>query len=193
MNIEHTEFPGLFLVKPQVLKDHRGYFFEAFNYRKFKDQTGIDITFVQDNQSSSRYGVMRGLHYQLEPYGQAKLVRVLDGKILDVVVDLRQDSPTFGKSYTLVMQHTDHTQLFVPKGFAHGFVVLSESAEVIYKCDDYYTPSYERGLLYNDPVLEIDWQVPENEMLMSEKDKGLPPLDSAEYNFSYTPHSTTTP
>lgn len=191
MNIEQTDFPGLFLVKPQILEDHRGYFFEAFNYRKFKDQTGIDITFVQDNQSSSKYGVMRGLHYQLEPYGQAKLVRVLDGRILDVVVDLRADSPTFGKSYTLAMDHTDHTQLFVPKGFAHGFVVLSDMAEVIYKCDNYYTPTYERGLLFNDPVLEIDWQVPEEDMLMSEKDKGLPALDKAEYNFSYMSQRTT--
>ncbi|MFA0962056.1 dTDP-4-dehydrorhamnose 3,5-epimerase [Roseivirga sp. BDSF3-8] len=193
MQIIKTEFPGLFLVKPRILEDHRGYFYEAFNYRTFRDLTGIDITFVQDNQSTSHFGVMRGLHYQLEPYGQAKLVRVLHGRIVDVVVDLRRDSPTFGKSYTLEMSHEDHTQIFVPKGFAHGFVVLSEKAEVIYKCDAFYTPAEERGLYYNDPVLNIDWRVAEEDIIISEKDKKLPLLKDAEYNFSYSGHSTIIP
>ncbi|MEO5948576.1 MAG: dTDP-4-dehydrorhamnose 3,5-epimerase [Chitinophagaceae bacterium] len=170
-----TEFPGLLIFEPNVFEDSRGYFFEAYNEKQFQ-QEGIDIRWVQDNQSSSSYGVIRGLHYQLPPYDQTKLVRVLRGKILDVVVDIRKGSPTFGKSFSKVLSAKNKRQLFIPKGFAHGFSVLSEKTEVLYKCDGFYNKESEGGIIYNDPALEIDWRIPVEEAIVSDKDKVLTTL-----------------
>lgn len=176
MRIEETLLPGCFLVHDTFHGDHRGYFFESFNRKTFLAQTGLDINFVQDNQSHSQKGVLRGLHFQLGDAVQAKLVRVLQGKVLDVAVDVRQQSPTFGKHVAVELSEDSHTQLFVPRGFAHGFVVLSEEATFFYKCDNYYNPATEAGIIFNDPALAINWQLPENELLLSAKDKVLPTL-----------------
>ncbi len=179
-----TDFPGLLVFEPNVFEDSRGYFFEAYNEKNFQ-QEGIDIRWVQDNQSSSTYGVIRGLHYQLDPYGQTKLVRVLRGKILDVVVDIRKDSPMYGKSYTKVLSAKNKRQLFIPKGFAHGFSVLSERAEVLYKCDGYYNKESEGGIIYNDAALEIDWRITDEEAVVSDKDKILPTLSECKNTFVF--------
>ena len=168
-----TTFPGLIIIEPVVFEDSRGYFFEAFNERVFADNN-IDIVFVQDNQSLSTYGVIRGLHFQAPPFAQTKLVRVLVGTILDTVVDLRVGSPTYGESFSIELSAENRKQLFVPKGFAHGFAVTSETAEVLYKCDGYYNKASERGILYNDPALGIDWSIPANKAVVSDKDKLLP-------------------
>ena len=164
-----TDFPGLIIIEPTVFKDSRGYFFESYNENNFK-AAGIEIKFVQDNQSKSSYGVIRGLHYQLEPHAQTKLVRVLSGIILDVAVDLRKGSPTFGKTFSLELSAANNKQLLVPKGFAHGFSVLSETAEVLYKCDAFYNKESEAGILYNDSTLNIDWGVPAGKSIISDKD-----------------------
>lgn len=179
-----TEFSGLQVFEPNVFEDSRGYFFEAYNEKQFQ-QEGIDIRWVQDNQSSSSYGVIRGLHYQLPPYDQTKLVRVLRGKILDVVVDIRKGSPTFGKSFSKVLSAKNKRQLFIPKGFAHGFSVLSEKAEVLYKCDGFYNKETEGGIIYNDPALEIDWRIPAEEAIVSDKDKVLPTLTDCRNSFVF--------
>jgi len=179
-----TELPGLLVFEPNVFEDSRGYFFEAYNEKQFQ-QEGIDIRWVQDNQSSSTYGVIRGLHYQLPPYDQTKLVRVLRGKILDVVVDIRKGSPTFGKSFSKVLSAKNKRQLFIPKGFAHGFSVLSEKAEVLYKCDGFYNKESEGGIIYNDPALEIDWRIPAEEAIISDKDKVLPTLAECRNSFVF--------
>lgn len=179
-----TEFPGLMVFEPNVFEDSRGYFFEAYNEKLFQ-QEGIDIRWVQDNQSSSTYGVIRGLHYQLPPFDQTKLVRVLRGKILDVVVDIRKGSPTYGKSYAKVLSAKNKRQLFIPKGFAHGFSVLSDKAEVLYKCDGLYNRESEGGIIYNDPALEIDWRIPTEEAIISDKDKVLPTLAECRNSFVY--------
>jgi len=179
-----TELPGLLVFEPNVFEDSRGYFFEAYNEEQFQ-QEGIDIRWVQDNQSSSTYGVIRGLHYQLPPYDQTKLVRVLRGKILDVVVDIRKGSPTFGKSFSKVLSAKNKRQLFIPKGFAHGFSVLSEKAEVLYKCDGFYNKESEGGIIYNDPALEIDWRIPAEEAIISDKDKVLPTLAECRNSFVF--------
>ncbi len=179
-----TDFPGLFVFEPNVFEDSRGYFFEAYNEKQFQ-QEGIDIRWIQDNQSSSAYGVIRGLHYQLPPFDQTKLVRVLRGKILDVVVDIRKGSPTFGKSYTKVLSAKNKKQLFIPKGFAHGFSVLSEKAEVLYKCDGFYNKESEGGIIYNDPALTIDWRIPSEDAIVSDKDKILPTLTECRNSFVY--------
>lgn len=176
MRIEETLLPGCFLVHDTFHGDHRGYFFESFNRKTFLDQTGLDINFVQDNQSHSQKGVLRGLHFQQGDAVQAKLVRVLKGKVLDVAVDIRPKSPTFGKHVAVELSEDSHTQLFVPRGFAHGFVVLSEEATFFYKCDNYYHPASEAGIIFNDPVLAINWQLPGTELLLSAKDKVLPTL-----------------
>jgi dTDP-4-dehydrorhamnose 3,5-epimerase len=168
-----TTFPGLIIFEPALFEDSRGYFFESYNERSFHEN-GIDIKFVQDNQSRSSYGVIRGLHYQKPPHAQTKLIRVLSGVILDAVVDLRTGSPTFGESFALELSGENRKQLLVPKGFAHGFSVTSETAEVIYKCDAYYNKESERGIMYNDPELNIDWQIPANKAVVSDKDKLLP-------------------
>ena len=167
-----------------MFEDSRGYFFEAYNEKQFQ-QEGIDIRWVQDNQSSSTYGVIRGLHYQLPPFDQTKLVRVLRGKILDVVVDIRKGSPTFGKSFSKVLSAKNKRQLFIPKGFAHGFSVLSEKAEVLYKCDGFYNKESEGGIIYNDPALEIDWRIPAEEAIISDKDKVLPTLAECRNSFVF--------
>lgn len=184
MPFQETDMPGVLIFEPNVFEDSRGYFFESYNENLFRQQ-GIDIRWVQDNQSSSSFGVIRGLHYQLSPHAQTKLVRVLRGKILDVVVDIRKDSPTYGKSFSKVLSAKNKRQLFIPKGFAHGFSVLSEKAEVMYKCDDYYNKESEGGILYNDPVLKIDWRIPLETAIVSEKDKQLPLLTDCKNSFVF--------
>ena len=179
-----TDIPGLLVINPPVFEDSRGYFFESYNENVFK-QNGVDLRWVQDNQSSSTYGVIRGLHYQLPPFAQTKLVRVLRGKILDVVVDIREGSPTYGKAYSAVLSAKNKKQLFIPHGFAHGFSVLSEKAEVLYKCDNFYSKESEAGILYNDPALKIDWRIPEGEEIVSDKDKILPLLENCRNTFVY--------
>jgi dTDP-4-dehydrorhamnose 3,5-epimerase len=182
MNIISTGFKDLFILEPKVLGDSRGYFMESFN-RKTLLQVGIELNFVQDNQSSSKQGVLRGLHFQNPPYAQTKLVRVLSGAILDVVVDLRRGQSTFGKYFSIELSSVNKMQLLVPKGFAHGFVVLSDQAEVFYKCDEYYQPSADGGLLFSDPAIGIDWKIKADELILSEKDKVHPKLAEANFKF----------
>ena len=179
-----TTIPGLLVFEPNVFEDSRGYFFESFNLEVFS-AAGIDINFVQDNQSSSQYGVIRGLHYQLEPFAQSKLVRVLSGTIMDVAVDIRKGSPTFGKNFSVELSAENKKQLFVPKGFAHGFSVLSEKAEVFYKCDTFYNKESEAGFFYDDKKLGIDWMIPKGKEIISEKDKQLPSIAECRNNFTY--------
>ncbi len=165
-----TAFPGLMIFEPTVFGDSRGYFFESYNEKVFNDN-GIEIKFVQDNQSRSCYGVIRGLHYQNPPHAQTKLVRVLSGTILDVAVDLRRGSPGYGKHFLIELSAENKKQLLVPRGFAHGFSVLSETAEVMYKCDAYYHKESERGMMYNDTDLNIDWRIPADKSVVSDKDQ----------------------
>ncbi|HVX49019.1 MAG TPA: dTDP-4-dehydrorhamnose 3,5-epimerase [Chitinophagaceae bacterium] len=176
MKIEASPLPGCFVIHDTVYGDSRGGFFESFNRKTFYELSGVDADFVQDNQSTSMHGVLRGLHFQKGDAAQAKLVRVLQGVVLDVAVDLRKDSPTFGKHYSIELSSTSHTQLFIPRGFAHGFVVLSDTAVFFYKCDNYYNKEAEGGLMYNDPQLAIDWRLGEKELILSEKDKVNPTL-----------------
>jgi dTDP-4-dehydrorhamnose 3,5-epimerase len=168
-----TGIPDLLVFEPVVFNDSRGFFYESYNQKIFGG-AGVETQFVQDNQSRSTYGVIRGLHYQVPPYAQAKLVRALVGTILDVVVDVRKGSPTFGKVYSIELSAQNKKQLFVPAGFAHGFSVLSDVAEVMYKCDQFYHKGSEQGILYNDPALKIDWKVPSDKAIVSDKDKILP-------------------
>lgn len=182
MKVIKTEFEGLFVIEPKVFEDERGYFYESYNRIKLKEQ-GIDIDFVQDNQSKSNYGVTRGLHYQLNPKAQTKFVRVLQGSIYDVAVDIRKNSPTYGKWFGIELSSENKKQIFIPKGFAHGFSVLSEEAVVFYKCDEFYSPEHERGIMYNDPFLNIDWKVPASKVILSAKDTKHPMFDSADNNF----------
>ena len=170
MNLVKTDIEGVVILEPRVFGDERGYFFESFSQREFKELVG-EVTFVQDNESKSSYGVVRGLHYQLPPYTQAKLVRVVEGEVLDVVVDLRKNSATFGKHVAVVLSAENKRQLFIPQGFAHGFAVLSPQAIFQYKCDHYYAPQYESGIQFDDPALGIDWKIPEADMILSEKDR----------------------
>ena len=185
MNIIDTYIPDLYVFEPKVFEDNRGYFFESYNTNYLKAK-GIDIQFVQDNESKSLYGVIRGLHYQLAPYAQTKLVRVIVGTVLDVAVDLRQNSPTYGKSFSIELSAENKKQLFIPQGFAHGFSVLSETAVFSYKCDNFYAPQAERGILYNDPQLNIDWIVDADKANVSGKDAILPVFEKAEKNFTYS-------
>ncbi|MFP4058943.1 MAG: dTDP-4-dehydrorhamnose 3,5-epimerase [Bacteroidota bacterium] len=182
MNIKKTNIEGLLVIEPNVFEDQRGYFFESYNKNKF-NEAGLVFNWVQDNQSKSVRGVLRGLHYQLAPRAQSKLIRVLEGTIFDVAVDIRKGSPTFGKWHGLELSAENLKQFLVPKGFAHGFSVLSETATVFYKCDEFYAPEYDRGIYFNDPALGIDWQLNENEIILSEKDRKLPVLKEAEINF----------
>ena len=182
MKIDSTPFEGLLILTPRIFADERGYFFESYNAHTFK-QNGLDFDWVQDNQSSSTYGVIRGLHFQKPPYAQTKLIRVLQGEILDVVVDLRHDSKTFGQTYSIVLSSENQLQFLIPKGFAHGFVVLSERADVMYKCDQLYNKESESGILFNDPKLNIDWKVDANKMIVSSKDLVLPAFDANEIIF----------
>lgn len=182
MPFSTTDITGLLIFEPRVFPDSRGYFFESYNEKTFAEN-GLSCKFVQDNQSSSAYGVIRGLHYQLPPYAQSKLIRVLHGKILDVAVDIRKGSPTYGKVFSLELSGENKKQLFIPAGFAHGFSVLSEKAEILYKCDNFYNKESEGGILYNDPVLNIDWGIPAGKAIVSEKDIALPVLKDCKNTF----------
>lgn len=179
MKIELTPLKGCFILQPQVFKDERGLFFETFNTKNFRQVTGLDIDFVQDNQSQSSYGVLRGLHFQKGKMAQAKLVRVVRGKVLDIVVDLRMESETFGKQFSIVLDNLDHKQLFIPRGFAHGFITLSEKSIFSYKCDNYYDYASESGIIYNDATLLLDWHLPHKDFIVSEKDLQLPSFEEA--------------
>lgn len=182
MEIIRTPFPGLLIIKPRVFEDVRGFFFESYNRNKY-EEAGIHAGFCQDNQSKSSYGVIRGLHYQLNPHSQAKLVSVAFGTVWDVAVDLRRASPTFGKWYGVELSAENKLQFFIPQGFAHGFSVISETALFQYKCDDYYNQPLEKGILYNDPDLNIDWKIPVGKELVSEKDRKHLLFKDAEMNF----------
>ncbi len=184
MPFTETGFPGLLIYEPTVFGDHRGYFFESYNANTFQ-AAGLEYNFVQDNQARSSYGVLRGLHYQLEPHAQTKLIRVLEGSIMDAVVDLRKGSPTYGKSYMIELSAANKLQLLVPKGFAHGYAVISETAEVMYKCDNFYHKGSEGGISYNDPALDIDWGIPLDKAIVSEKDLLLPRLADVTHNFVF--------
>ena len=176
MNIIKTTLEGVLIIEPTVFGDERGYFYESFNAKQFQEQTGIEVNFIQDNESKSKYGVVRGLHFQSGEYAQAKLVHVAKGRILDIAVDIREKSPTFGQYIAVELSDVNHRQLFIPRGFAHGFSVLSEDAVFQYKCDNYYNPQSERGILWNDPSIGIDWQLPVSDIILSEKDKKHPLL-----------------
>lgn len=179
-----TTIPDLLLFEPKVFDDSRGYFFEAYNEQTF-GQAGVNIRFVQDNQSKSSYGVIRGLHYQLPPYAQTKLVRVLEGAILDVAVDIRKNSPTYGQWFSVELTAENKKQLLIPHGFAHGFSVLSPTAIVLYKCDQFYHKESEGGIHYDDPALKIDWQLEKGKEIVSEKDLVLPPFSHCKNTFEY--------
>ena len=179
-----TFLPGVIVFEPKVFPDERGFFFESYNQRLFNDNNILN-EFLQDNQSFSSYGVIRGLHYQREPHAQSKLVRVIIGKILDVVVDMRAGSPTFGKSFSIELSAENKKQLFIPRGFAHGFSVLSETAELAYKCDQFYNKQSESGIRYNDPLLNIDWKIPPEKALISTKDAQLPEFNPSIADFIY--------
>ena len=183
MKITETEFPGLRIVEPKIFGDQRGYFFEYWNKEKYAE-AGIPADFVQDNESMSRFGVLRGLHYQAPPYTQAKLVRVIAGAVLDVALDIRKGSPTFGQYFAIELTGENKKQLFVPRDFAHGFVVLSDEAVFAYKCDNFYMPSHERGIAFDDPALGIDWKVGLDHYNLSPKDTCNPLFADAEY-FDY--------
>lgn len=180
MEIQSTPLEDCFILKPGVYKDHRGLFFESYNKKHFEKHTGLVVDFIQDNQSVSSFGVLRGLHYQVGNSAQSKLVRVIDGKVLDIVVDLRKESETFGKSFSIILDAADNLQLFIPKGFAHGFVTLSKKSVFAYKCDTYYDPKSERGIIYNDATLALDWHLSEDVLIVSEKDLKLPSFKDAE-------------
>jgi dTDP-4-dehydrorhamnose 3,5-epimerase len=182
MRIIETGFEGLYIIQPKVYSDSRGYFFESFKLETFL-MTGIPFNPLQDNESKSVKGVIRGLHYQLNPFAQAKLIRVVVGKIYDVAVDLRKSSKTFGKWYGVDLDSENKTQFFIPKGFAHGFSVLSDTAVIQYKCDNLYNPQFERGISLNDPELKIDWNLKNIIPIISDKDLRHPGLNEAEKNF----------
>lgn len=184
MKIEKTNPENLFVIQPRVFEDHRGYFFESYNEQKFLEHD-LSYHFVQDNESLSSYGIIRGLHYQLEPRAQAKLVRVIYGKIFDVAVDLREYSETFGQWHGTELSGENKKQMLIPKGFAHGFSVLSDSAIVFYKCDNFYAPDYERGIHFQDPQINIDWKINPNQAIVSDKDQALPNFDNADKNFQF--------
>jgi dTDP-4-dehydrorhamnose 3,5-epimerase len=181
MHMIKTDFEGLFIIQPNVFCDERGCFFESYNKSWFKDIPSLDINWVQDNQSTSYFGVIRGLHMQKAPKAQNKLVRVLQGEILDVAIDMRKSSKSFIKVFSIILSSENKKQLFIPKGFLHGFSVLSSSAEVLYKVDDFYDKDLESGVIYNDSSLNINWNIPLNERIISKKDLLLPPLIHATY------------
>lgn len=179
MNVINTELDGVLIIEPKIFGDARGYFFESYNKEKFT-AAGINADFIQDNESKSRFGVLRGLHFQAAPYTQAKLVRVISGAVLDVAVDIRKGSPTFGRHITIELSGENKRQLYVPRGFAHGFVVLSKEVIFAYKCDNKYMPSHERGIAFDDPALGIDWKVKVDSFILSGKDKMNPKFADAE-------------
>ena len=174
MEIQHTPLIDCFVLKPSIFKDHRGTFYETYNKNIFKEVSGKDIDFVQDNQSTSSYGVLRGLHFQTGEMAQTKLVRVIQGKVLDIVIDVRKGSETFGKHFSIILDDKEQLQLFVPKGFAHGFITLSSTSKFAYKCDNFYNKASEGGIIYNDATLRLDWHLPKEDFIISEKDKLLP-------------------
>jgi dTDP-4-dehydrorhamnose 3,5-epimerase len=182
MKIIETGFKGLIVIKPNIFTDSRGYFFESFNKSAFENE-GIIFSPVQDNESKSSKGVIRGLHYQLSPFGQAKLIRVVEGRIFDVALDIRRDSRTFGKWFGIELDSETKDQVLIPRGFAHGFSVLSDIAVIQYKCDNIYSPQHDRGISVNDPELDINWKNGSTTPLISEKDLKHPCLKDAEYNF----------
>jgi dTDP-4-dehydrorhamnose 3,5-epimerase len=184
MPFTETGIPDLLVYEPRVFNDNRGYFFESYSERGFQEY-GLNLQFVQDNQARSTYGVLRGLHFQQEPHAQTKLLRVLEGRIIDVAVDIRKGSPTYGKVFTIELSAENKKQLLVPKGFAHGYSVLSETAEVMYKVDNFYNKASEGGIIYNDPALNIDWGISLADALVSEKDVILPTLENCTHNFIY--------
>jgi len=176
MKVLKTQLPGVLIIEPDVFGDDRGYFYESFNEKRFLDSAGIKVNFIQDNESKSKYGVVRGLHFQKGEFAQAKLVHVAKGRILDVAVDIQKDSPTFGQYVATELSDSNHRQLYIPRGYAHGFSVLSNEAIFQYKCDNYYTPQAEGGILWNDPDIGIDWQIPMSDVMLSDKDKKHPLL-----------------
>ena len=178
MVIEETYLKGCFILKPKIYKDERGCFFESYNKNDLEKRTGISVNFVQDNESRSSKDVLRGLHFQYGAYAQAKLVRVVKGRVLDVCVDIRRESKTFGKSFSIILDDIENKQLFIPRGFAHGFLVLEPDTIFSYKCDNYYNKSSERGIVYNDKKLNINWGIPDNQIILSEKDKQLPSFEN---------------
>lgn len=182
MKVIKTDFEGLLILEPRVMKDIRGHFFEAYNEKTFAE-AGLKVKFVQDNQSRSSHGVLRGLHYQIPPFAQTKLIRVLHGVIQDVVVDLRHSQPTYGRSYSIDLSADEQRQLWVPAGFAHGFLVLSDFAEVLYKCDQFYNPKAERGIQYKDSQLNISWGMTGSSLIVSDKDRCNPTLSEADAAF----------
>lgn len=184
--IESTFIPDLYVITPRIFHDKRGYFFESYN-KQLLQKYQINYDFVQDNQARSTYGVLRGLHFQLNPYAQTKLVRVTEGRVLDVVVDLRSGSPTYGQHFSIELSADNKKQLLVPRGFAHGYLVLSDTAEFVYKCDNYYNKAAEGGLLFNDPELNIDWQLPEQDLIISDKDKLWLGIQAINHNFIFAP------
>jgi dTDP-4-dehydrorhamnose 3,5-epimerase len=184
MNVIHTEIPEVVIIEPRVFGDHRGYFFESFSKKDFEEQVR-KTDFVQDNESKSCYGVLRGLHFQKPPHAQSKLVRVVKGAVLDVAVDIRKGSPTFGKHVAVELTEDNHRQLFIPRGFAHGFVVLTDEVVFQYKCDNFYAPQHEGAIAWDDPDLGIDWKVPADKVILSDKDRQHPCLKDAEWLFDY--------
>lgn len=184
MNIIKTEIEGPVIVEPRIFRDDRGYFYESFSQREFEEEV-CRTTFVQDNQSMSSYGVVRGLHFQKPPFCQSKLVRCIKGAVLDVAVDIRKGSPTFGKYVAVELTEDNHRQFFVPRGFAHGFAVLSEVAVFQYKCDNYYNKESEGAIAWNDEQIAVDWRLPSEKVILSEKDKLSKPLAEAEFLFDY--------
>ena len=185
MEVLKTGIAGVLIIEPKIWGDDRGYFFESYSAREFAEKSGMDIKFVQDNESKSRYGVLRGLHFQLPPYTQSKLVRVVKGKVLDVVVDIRKGSPTYGKYEMCELTDDNHRQFFVPKGMAHGFCVLSEEAIFQYKCDEFYHPEEEGAIAWNDPEIAINWPIPSEAVILSEKDKHHPLLKDFDSPFIF--------
>lgn len=173
MEIQRFDIDGLLLIKPKVFGDERGYFFESFNKKRFEEAVGYEVNFIQDNESKSSYGVLRGLHFQRPPFTQAKLVRVIEGEVLDIAVDLRATSPTFGKYQSVILSAENKYQFYVPRGFAHGFVVLSQTVIFAYKVDNDYAPTHDDGIMYNCESLGIDWMIDEKDIQLSEKDKEL--------------------
>ena len=184
MNVIKTDIEGVVIIEPRLFRDDRGYFFESFSQREF-DEKVRPIRFVQDNESKSSYGVLRGLHFQKPPFAQSKLVRVIKGAVLDVAVDIREGSPTFGRYVAVELTEENHLQFFIPRGFAHGFSVLTDEVIFQYKCDNFYAPQSEGALAWDDPDLGIDWKIPADKVLLSEKDKLHPCLKEAEWLFDY--------
>ena len=185
MKVIKTDIEGVVIIEPRLFRDDRGYFFESFSQREF-DEKVRSIRFVQDNESKSSYGVLRGLHFQKPPFAQSKLVRVIKGAVLDVAVDIRKGSPTFGRYVAVELTEENHLQFFIPRGFAHGFSVLTDEVIFQYKCDNFYAPQSEGALAWDDPDLEIDWKIPADKVLLSEKDKHHPCLKEAEWLVDYT-------